>query len=527
MKKNREKIFLVVIFSIFTVFLIFQHQFLYLCHDDYGYGALQYVEGVTTDVKGTDYSFFRIFEFLKGHYINWGGRIVAFFFEIVILHYFNLQGFRIIQSLIILGIFILIYKILRKCLDEKINSPLIALVTVILYGVTELGTFNHGFFWISASVAYVFPIFFLFLFIYQYSFARNENQSLLKKILKNIIITISIFLATFSQEQIAVASLTYILSFTIYHIVKNKKINKLDIFFSIISIISFLTLILAPGNEIRKQHPSNSGYYQLPFLQQIKIGILNTIEGNFNENNKIFSYLFFGTTILFGIKNLKKDIGFKKLNVLSLISVYGIFLLTFIKPQGYFKFLIYFSENNLYKIGIIVITLLQLCLIAYTITIYLWNRNLKELVVLFWAGILSQGGMIITAFFPLRASIIFEYIYYIIAILILGDVYLEKNIKEIVICSVVPFLLFCILNIVRITNGYLENSKINKENEKKLTTASRQIKNGEDVDKIILKKLPNVLYCGEQPYMDGYDYILGWMKEYYNLPSEIDIQYEK
>ena len=47
------------------------------------------------------------------------------------------------------------------------------------------------------------------------------------------------------------------------------------------------------------------------------------------------------------------------------------------------------------------------------------------------------------------------------------------------------------------------------------------------MDKIILKKLPNVLYCGEQPYMDGYDYILGWMKEYYNLPSEIDIQYEK
>ena len=103
-------------------------------------------------------------------------------------------------------------------------------------------------------------------------------------------------------------------------------------------------------------------------------------------------------------------------------------------------------------------------MIAYTITIYLWNRNLKELVVLFWAGILSQGGMIITAFFPLRASIIFEYIYYIIAILILGDVYLEKNIKEIVICSVVPFLLFCILNIVRITNGYLENSKINNVN---------------------------------------------------------------
>ena len=254
--------------------------------------------------------------------------------------------------------------------------------------------------------------------------------------------SVSIFLATFSQEQIAVVGLMYIVIWTIYHIIKDKKVNKLDILFTIISLIGFLILMLAPGNEIRKQHPTSASFYQLPFLERTGKAIINIIVGNFKETNKIFSFLFFSTALLFSFCNIQKKQGNKYLNILSLISTSGIFLMTFIKQEGYFKYVYNLSSINLYKLLITAITVFQLGLIAYEITIYLWKQNKKEFTILFWCGILSQAAMAVAPYFPLRSTVIFQYIYYLIGINIIGEMYSEKyfeNQKIIISAIFIPF----------------------------------------------------------------------------------------
>ena len=77
-----------------------------------------------------------------------------------------------------------------------------------------------------------------------------------------------------------------------------------------------------------------------------------------------------------------------------------------------------------------------------------------------------------------------------------------------------------------IAKGYYDNNKVNYENDKKLQTVSEQITNGENITEVTLKELPNILYSGEQPYIEGNDYIMYYMRQYYNLPQDFVIHYE-
>ena len=115
----------------------------------------------------------------------------------------------------------------------------------------------------------------------------------------------------------------------------------------------------------------------------------------------------------------------------------------------------------------------------------------------------------------------------LIGIVIIGDIYSEGNNQIITSCLIIPFLVLCIFNSAEITKGYKDNSFVNEENNQKLEIVSEKIKAGENITNITLKKLPNANYSGAQPYQENSDYILWWIKAYYDLPlTEIDIQYE-
>lgn len=84
-----------------------------------------------------------------------------------------------------------------------------------------------------------------------------------------------------------------------------------------------------------------------------------------------------------------------------------------------------------------------------------------------------------------------------------------------------------IYNIFTVTKGYHRNNSANKENDKILLETSNKIKNDEDISMIELNKLPNLNYSSDQPYMGNRDYILMWIREYYDLPEDIEIIYKE
>ena len=64
-KAYKDTILVAGIAIIFIVFLIIQHQFLYMYHDDYGYASLSYAY-LVDGVSGTNYSLGQVFEFKYG-----------------------------------------------------------------------------------------------------------------------------------------------------------------------------------------------------------------------------------------------------------------------------------------------------------------------------------------------------------------------------------------------------------------------------------------------------------------------------
>ena len=179
MKNSIKKYKIPLIFGIFFLLVLFQHQFLHLYHDDYGYASLSYaytLEGA----NGHSNNLAQILQFLIGHYNVWGGRILFFFIECILLN-LSLPLFRIVQSIIITLIFYFIYKITYNIIKK--HKTKIALLSCACYGLIQFQTFKSGIFWVTASVLYVFPVLFMFLFIQEFGFEFGWFFWLFMKIL--------------------------------------------------------------------------------------------------------------------------------------------------------------------------------------------------------------------------------------------------------------------------------------------------------------------------------------------------------
>ena len=76
-ERERERERDVYVFIFILLLTYFQSKYIGFYHDDYGYGSLVY--GVTGEYSGRGLA--DIIAFCKDHYINWGGRVLFFFFK--------------------------------------------------------------------------------------------------------------------------------------------------------------------------------------------------------------------------------------------------------------------------------------------------------------------------------------------------------------------------------------------------------------------------------------------------------------
>lgn len=499
-----------IIFIAFFLLVLFEHQFMWLYHDDYGYASLSYAYKVV-GVNGHIFNIQQLFNFLVGHYNNWGGRVLYFGIECLLLGK-SLLLFRLVQSLVITLIFYYIYKILKKY--TKIEEYILAIISVCCYGFIEIVVVRTGIFWPTASVLYIFPLLPLLMFIYYYDSQKN-------KIFCNILMGIIIFLATFSQEQIAVAAVSYVGIITIYEFIKSNKINKKNITMLLIALVGFAILMLSPGNKIRMNHPSSGDFYTLSLFGKIARNYPNLIINIFSHYSKIFITLFFASITYLSYKNLKnKD---NILNKISLLSITIILLLTVFNAGTYFEIIYNLFNNKPFKIVALGLFTIQLLFMLYSLIIYFAKNKKYMFIWIIIIAILSQAAMIVAPYYPLRSVIIFEVLFYIIIIYCICDLINKKSFKNIVIISLLFVSLF---NLFTITRGYYRNNHVNKQNNEILIKASDDIKKGNDINIIKLNKLPDSTYSGEQPYIGNNDYILIWVREYYNLPENIEIIYE-
>ena len=494
----KENKFIIICFFAFFTFVMFQHSFLWIYHDDYGYASLSYAYNVQS-VVGHSFNVKQLIEFLYGHYMTWGGRILYLGIECFVLSK-SLIAFRILQSIVITLIFFYIYKIIIK-FSKTSNEKKIAIFVAFLYGVIEVMVTRSGIFWASASVLYVFPILPFMMFIYYYD-VNNENTN------KTILFMILIFCSTFSQEQIAVAAITYLMVIILANLYETKKISKSNILIFASAIIGFLLIMLCPGSQMR-------------------ISVPNTINYLFSPMSKIFVVMFMICLTYICYKNYtKKNNGLHFVDVISFVSAALMLTTTLFTNNVYFSyFLGIFNGSKI--VGIIyIVYILQLCLVLYSLTTFGINEGKIQLSALSICAVFSQAAMLMASYYPLRSALIFELLFFPIVGYCLTKLFRMFSLHNTIIN--IFLMAFCCLsfaNYFYITYGYHKNSGINQKNDSILQEKSKEIREGKSVKKIKLKKLNDLTFSGEQPYSSGQEYIVSWIYEYYDIPNDVEIIY--
>ncbi len=103
--------------------------------------------------------------------------------------------------------------------------------------------------------------------------------------------------------------------------------------------------------------------------------------------------------------------------------------------------------------------------------------------------------------------------------------YLNAGRDVLVYILMIPFIIVNSQNLQQIYKGYQSNVEILEYNAFKLTEASEQLKNGQNIQIVELYKIPQPIFAGPQVYSNEVAYMKFWIDQYYELPYTIEYIY--
>lgn len=222
---------------------------------------------------------YSILEWIKIRYLEWSGRLIP-----DILSYYILDGkvwvWRILNPLIIL---LLAFSVVR-IIKEKVSIKDVLLV-IFAFGYIHQGVLSSGFFWITGSLNYLWPITFgLFAMIPLADKVFRDKKKLDR--IPFIFFVLSGLLASISNEQVALCISCFSIIAHIYLFFHHKQQEPKIFIFTGIIIIGTLILLIAPGNQVRLESEITSWYpefKELSFLNHLFVGIVWLYDKMFNE----------------------------------------------------------------------------------------------------------------------------------------------------------------------------------------------------------------------------------------------------
>lgn len=248
-----------IAFLFIFIITYFQSKYIGFYHDDYGYAALSYgVQG-----NYSEFSMYNVLLFIKDHYINWGGRVLFFFFEVLALQ-LDMQGFMFIQSIVVAITIFFAYKMISSIIDcDDSRLEIFILFSLIcMYLLFDKKTYCNALFWASASVLYVWPLCPMMIGLYLFiRWCVQKERSSCRLLMMGLVF----FMASFSQEQITLVALS--LSSLFFVCMRGldgyDEIKKPLITIQISTFVGACCLLLAPGNFRRLDSGHDGGFHSL------------------------------------------------------------------------------------------------------------------------------------------------------------------------------------------------------------------------------------------------------------------------
>lgn len=489
MDDKRDKIIVIALWIVFAVVIYLLQRAIYMHFDDFGYASLSY--GYTDNTNGMSWNILDFLNFIKWHYLNWGGRILYYGIFVLITKCgeFCLQIF---QAIILVSITFLTFMIIRN----KCHDYFAGIISIVLFCSIGIMASVDGVFWYSASAGYVWP--FLAFFVLIYILKKSETGNSNKKIVLTCVLA---FIAGFSHEQVAVGLVVFLLTYGATLLIRHERVLYL-----LPTIISGCTgaavEVLAPGNFHRSV--DSMEFYSMSFVQKIYRNVPSVLEINF-EKSQIAWIVIWAIALLVIVPKLVVS---KKIQCVLLCV--DVFCAVGVIVSACFEMTI--MIDVVVRSVFIVISLAEFVL-------YLINKRNYLLLSVLIGAFSTQAMLLIVPDISSRLSIPFALLFHICVGYALND-YIKGNSLYLVTSIFMIIVPISIINFSTLMIGFYQNKKVNDINRSRLEEKSCLIKAGAEMDHIILYKLKDDAYCSMMPYQ--HDFISYWIKNYFEIPQEID-----
>lgn len=246
LKKHKKLFFYLMIVIIFLLMYILNNKTLFVS-DDYTYHFIFNGRTPTADTKFITNPIDIIYSMIN-HWNLWGGRVSVHFLLQLVLSY-GFVFFNIVNSIMFVLIGILIYKHIVPANNKEINLPIYIFIYAMLFLFVPQPA--STIMWKSGAANYLWSCVLILCMTLVYK-RHYEDENLIKDNTKNsILLFLYGFVVGCANENTGCALIIMQIIFAFVYKYKYKKIPKW-VYTSLIStIISYIILVIAPGNYIR------------------------------------------------------------------------------------------------------------------------------------------------------------------------------------------------------------------------------------------------------------------------------------
>lgn len=495
-----------ILWAVFFLFLLFQHRYVFMHFDDFGYVTLSYgtndnpnISDMNWNLSGRNWNIGDLIEFLKWHYLNWGGRVIPFFILTMVLSGGEMFV-TIFQSCLLFIILFFSYCIVKK----NYKDFFAALLIIASYCAIDISPISDGVFWYTAAAVYIWPLFFLFggLLLFR--------ESLEKKIY-SVAAAILLFFAACSHEQIAMLTMVTIIVFGILKFRETKTLNKTYYWILFAVIAGGLIEILAPGNFTRAALADNVPFYQMPLLDKIFRNV--PIMLHIILVPKLSAFILSSILFMLGFKIFPKNEGSLKFYLLFALNILSALILCS-------EYQDWFGDSDACN----VIRFIFILIFWAEVTFYLIKTKNYILQGLFQGAVCATAMMIMAPEVASRSMIPFLVISNLILVHVFVQSIGEQKFFNIMIYALAGVIcVFSFNNVFEITKGYQGNDFVNRLNRLKLMECAAQIAAGEKVNALLLYRLPDDKYNSKMPYQNSRTHLMIYEKKYFGIPQEVPI----
>lgn len=502
--------------------MLIQHRYVYLYHDDYGYASLSYAVTLSSLVQGQDFTIAQLMEFLVKHYEGWGGRVLSFALEILVLRW-GVWPYRILQAVVLTTIMTAIYQLLPQAKQRGNIQALTAILLCCCYGLIDLEAQRSGTYWASAAFAYVWP--FAALFTAAVIHARMEDWEDKKGWLR-LPLFFLYFVSGWSQEQLGLVGIFLVLGLTFTHLTRNRKSALLvtDAIALASVLAGYAILMLAPGNQARVGFQSYEAFNALSLFEKIQANFPTISNIVLGRDNQVFLliWVWVSAAAMWNSYRSGKRPRNLHLGLFILCCLYGILLLLAATPvpPARMQFIYQPEWNKIYMLFWVVFLAVNILSMA----LFCFEKKAEMLLSILIGGLVSQAVMLLSPALVARSNLIFLFSFFPVLVFVMVEVVGQSNSHKIIV-RLALLAVFCVAssNTFFIIRGYAANGPNMDANNRVLRLASQSISEGKSIHQIELKKLVDDRFGAIMPYAPDYDYINYWIREYYNLSHDVEL----